>query len=358
MHNGTPQSLDENRAIGTGRNADLGILFIHGVGRQRPGQTLARCSGPLYAALSGRITSADSAASIYLDRLRLVRYRGLLRSDDSAVRQAPEALDLTIASAKGDRCEDVLWILAESCWSDRRISPVFVSLLCQIKSGTRRALAAIGTGTAGLLLNWLLNKNKTNTARGLSRGFLDAMRHLHGSLVLSVGNLLACRNDIGKWGRTVDGVRADMDWLSARCDRVAVLAHSHGAAVMSDVLACEDINRKISLVVTYGAVSRSYLNKSRDYLAARQEMPSESRYYNGSQRFCWLDFVAIADPFACNPDAGSTPIRSIQIRGEKSFLSAHWAYWSNLEEFVLPVATALLRVGQNSRRLVRENQRR
>jgi hypothetical protein len=143
-------------------------------------------------------------------------------------------------------------------------------------------------------------------------------------MVLTVGDILMRRHNPERWEAIVSDVEADLSWLSARCDHVAVIAHSHGAVIATEVLSSRGAD-KVMLLITYGTVSSMLLN-------------------DVSSRGHWLDFVAHLDPFAGRQLPATAAGQGFRIRSQSSFLTAHWTYWRSTEEFALPIVAALMEV--------------
>jgi hypothetical protein len=158
----------------------------------------------------------------------------------------------------------------------------------------------------------------------------NAARNWQGRLVLTVGDLLVGRHEPDRWEVIVGGVTADLKWLSERCDSVALIAHSHGAVIAAEVLS-RSAPPNVALLITYGTVSRMF-NHSADG-------GTDVADY-------WLDFVAASDPFAGRPMPATATGRGLRIHGQGSFVTAHWAYWRSTQQFALPIASALMAIGE------------
>lgn len=348
--------------------AELGVLFIHGVGRQRRTQTLDRCARPLCRAISRWVASADPAGSVLVRPGLQDGYdRTPQPTPDARDRQAPASVNLAINVRDDYGQARHRWLLAESCWADRRIAPVIwhslnraqYAVFCLLKYikaeiGIRCRRAASGpTPPDGTQLigaeaprardlaggrvedPWRLPRSDmAPLGRGFASRLRDAGRFCQSWLVMSIGDVLVRRRDRARWATIVSHVEADMNWLSMRCDRVALIAHSHGAVIARDVLSRREPGN-IALLITYGAVG----SMPRRHAAGRTHVPGRRK---GRSVVRSLDFAAGSDPFVARQPTATAAGQGIRIRNQGSFLTAHWAYWRNIEEFVLPIVTALM----------------
>jgi hypothetical protein len=238
--------------------SSLGILFVHGIGAQRKGETLANSGGALYRwlDLARHRGGAGHVGRVTLDDARLV-----VPEDPSA----PAHARLTLQS--GDpRTPEADWLLAESWWAESFGAPTFTDLA---EWGLGIIPWTLGSHFgAHVQAVWSARKDNT-TAWGWAGWLMRMVRSVAGlvaSLFLSLGALAAfavmlvlalipiakVREWLGGVQRTlaasigdsytfivrpleaaaiVGQVRRDLDWLSTRCTDLVVVAHSQGAAV-------------------------------------------------------------------------------------------------------------------------------
>jgi hypothetical protein len=282
--------------------ATLGVIFIHGVGRQRPRQTLARCGGPLSEAIGTWIAPIG------------VRFEA--RSPVIPERPTLAATELLIGDGIGVKAR---WLFAESRWGhDNRVAIVRdvlaqIAYLASAASAkiARRSLAGRGCS------------DSPGHRRALAANLGSTALRIRCLLVMTVGNFLVRRYHPDLWTALVRDVQADIDWLSARCEQVAVIAHSHGAVIAEEVLSTRLVPGNIAFLVTYGAMRRT---------ASPTCLGHPGR----------LDFVSRRDPFAGHQRKDQAAANGLRIFNEPSVFTAHWTYWRNAEEFVLPLAQALM----------------
>jgi hypothetical protein len=208
----------------------------------------------------------------------------------------------------------------------------------------------------------------------------------------------------------VGQVQHDVQWLAARCARVAVVAHSQGAAVAHRALR-RDRPANVNLLFTYGSGLRKLeeieqISKTDDGLGGRLYLTFASVVligYAAASAFIWhsgwapwaaasggvlfliliaaylfeyaaLDVSWFATRFAteglmwADYSASSDPVpngvlqdydpeltlpRSYRVWNEQSFFADHTTYWQNVEEFIGPVVWWLTRMaGEPWRELV------
>jgi hypothetical protein len=238
--------------------SSLGILFVHGIGAQRKGETLANSGGALYRwlDLARHRGGAGHVGRVTLDDARLV-----VPEDPSA----PAHARLTLQS--GDPgAPEADWLLAESWWAESFGAPTFTDLA---EWGLGIIPWTLGSHFgAHVQAVWSARTHNTTVLRWVG-WFIRLVRSVTGlvaSLFLSLGALAAfavmlvlalipiakVREWLGGVQRTlaasigdsyifivrpleaaaiVGQVRRDLAWLSSRCRTLVVIAHSQGAAV-------------------------------------------------------------------------------------------------------------------------------
>jgi len=313
---------------------DLGVLFVHGIGAQVRGQTLAQFGAPVYQWIRDRFRgldrrwrqakvpprwrdgveewandgfrapavetparnqlqdlSAQVGCDTIVGRASLTDARLVTPADPAAPAHA--TLVITRQRASG-MVQEERWLLAESWWAATFSAPDFRDLG---RWGIR-----IGPWTVGrhfgsrLRRRWLDRPRGDSGARHwlLTRGGLEWLSGVLGAiaalaaalclspllvvgltLLLVVGILpipqlraailavqLKAASTIGdsfvlvtkpvEAASIVGQVQRDLEWLSARCRAIVVVAHSQGGAVVHQALK-EAIPEKLKLLVTFGS---------------------------------------------------------------------------------------------------------
>lgn len=293
----------------------LGLLFVHGIGTQRRGDTLAQCGAAIHAWLREWITQPTiEGGSIAVDLV------------DTSLTQprADEPAHSRLIFRKG-KIADHSWVLAESCWAEAfrppryrefvrwalQVLPITVFLhsvgsfrrnLRILRLGSREELTSkdrmqlqmdLGPRYGSLptespALQRFLNEQAARAgtrwfiAPFLLVAFLFVALFVQAILIavmlvsfLPIGFLRAFAARVQRAVANVLGdsylfvtspisasaavtqVKRDFDWLAERCDQVVILAHSQGAAVA--YRAIEEwswegkVPRKLKRLITYGA---------------------------------------------------------------------------------------------------------
>ena len=262
---------------------DLGVLFVHGIGDQAQASTLVEWGTPIFEWLQGR-ASADSVGG----RVEVSR-ASLTPPDDE-----PAHTEIRIERHGLDRT----WLLAEAWWAEAFAAPQFRDLA--------RWSFSVVPWTFGTHFGRRLWRAWRTPARGVGAGLLwlarvsGAFAALMGGIVLSLLMLLVLsvllavgvipwqrlRESILRIqlrmasvvgdsyilvGRPIEAAailtrfRRELDWLSARCRRVAVVAHSQGGAVATLGLAGTNAGA-VRRLITFG----SGLRKLEELVELRQ----------------------------------------------------------------------------------------
>jgi hypothetical protein len=300
--------------------ADLGVLFVHGIGQQAWGDTLVRFGDPLLTWIGHWCVGASAAAWTHLHRkewfvpervladlcvvakgtsvqegatsgpahalveLRLPYLE--LAPEAGASADAPDGSTSTLdLRTRGD------WLLAESCWARAFLTPGFRGLAfwafvvypwtsaSHYGAQVRRAWALWRkrSGAPQVLTAPLL---AVRTAASFAVSVLLALVVLAALallLVLAIPPIPALRSILLRIQQTladsvgdsyillaspiqraaiISHVRRDLEWLLPRCRRIAVVAHSQGAAVAYEAL-CTGVldgrSREDSLFITFGS---------------------------------------------------------------------------------------------------------
>jgi hypothetical protein len=426
----------------------LGVLFVHGIGSQKRGQTLRAFGGPLHAWLEEWLAGSCGPA----DHSSVTLTGTVLHSREAEPAHTVIHPERTLAD--GRRTEST-WLLAESWWAEEFPTPSFQALaiwslavgpwiaqryfnlrfirgtslrqgleyeqrtlrtrvttlvaaqtdtqviaravsflLAYVFVPARRLLAALLALACGFLAQLAI-------ALLLVIGVFPPLRRIvaraQRAMAESVGDSYALVSDPLAFDAMVTRVDTDLSWLSERCERVAVVAHSQGAVIARAVVERRE-QKDVSLFVTYGAglvklevlrrlraapgraatafacrlaggaaivgaavwgaspmalrIALAFLGLALVAFAARvgaMEQPSlaagalDLPQLGAGLR--WLDLYASSDPV---PEGALRPLRlglsSQQIKNRCSTFSDHTTYWRNAEDFVSRVCAELARV--------------
>jgi hypothetical protein len=248
------------------RRFDLGVLFIHGIGHQRPSETLVGFGDPLIHYLKVSPT-----------------YANLTSAGDSTPARAE--VEYTIHS-KDNQSRKTQWVLAEGYWADTVITPTFGSLvgwcfrilpwtlLMQIQEKllteftapqavfmtaipvlAARIVYTVLSTVMGLLLAPLLFVMLLVVLVIGSLPFAalkDLAAGLQRVLARTVGDSMILLGSPIQRAAILDRVHASYAWLAQQCDRVAIVAHSQGAAIAHELLRDRSCPA-VRLLITFGS---------------------------------------------------------------------------------------------------------
>ena len=284
---------------------DLGILFIHGIGSQRRGETLVSWGDSLVTWIK-EWTAHDQ----HSEDSEVQLCDTTLASEED--RSAPPNTFFTVPTTAADCHRQSQWLLAESWWADTFLPPSYRELLewsfrvlpwatashftlripktwLLLKAGAeefsttdkttyRIALtivinilkAILLTFSAMAVLPFILMTLAIMLLLGLAP--IPQLRSLAYSvqrfLAASVGDSLVLLGSPMRESAILARVRRDLEWLSLRCTKVAVIAHSQGAAIAYEVLK-NTTHANIKLLITIGSGIRK-LNETRRLMNTQQ----------------------------------------------------------------------------------------
>ncbi|TFB93198.1 hypothetical protein [Cryobacterium sp. HLT2-28] len=245
--------------------ADVGVLFVHGIGSQRKGEGLNEAGNALlrwFRALTQVKGFEKSSAEIgtvttWLDQ--------------------PANAELRLSLPHGEIRH---WVLAESHWANVFLPPTIASTLRWtftvspglLLSRAVESLAHAFAAWSGFPLHWwriliaamwLVAVVPVSLAlivllsvlilfRFLIpiAGVRDGLAKLEVLLTSSLGDSFLFSENAMSRGAMVSKVRSEIDWLADRSNRVIVVAHSQGAAVAVHAL---EVGSAVDTLITFGA---------------------------------------------------------------------------------------------------------
>jgi tetratricopeptide (TPR) repeat protein len=261
---------------------DLGILFVHGIGQSARAETLLHFGEPLrkciedIAAPAPMSQNASVGVSIAAARL------------DPDAGQGPARAELRITNAAA---AEHRWLLAEAWWAKKFPTPTVGEIVAwsfkvlpwtliahfdrrfrrmgfqfskaidgvhPLKRGlpylVRYPLEGIKTFIALALLPLLLAILSVLTLLGMVpyAPVRDFARTVQRQLVATIGDSFALMDQPIIAAAITDSVRENLEWLAARCKRIAVVAHSQGGAIAHRVLR-GPVTAPCDFFVTFGS---------------------------------------------------------------------------------------------------------
>jgi hypothetical protein len=269
-----------------GKKPDLGVLFVHGIGEQRQGETLVQFADPLttwvvrwlsHGALAEPgIGHADDEGHVVVSETRL-------EPDDGAPARTTMVVSAPQSEQLGGRTE---WLLAESWWAETFHPPktttvilwLFVVLPYLLLEHTYVPLSrsirawkqARGWGhvpaavrTAGFVLFFVASLPIAAIAEIVVSLLLvpllipiPSLREFAKTAVVKLANTLGdcfvLTSSTVQFDAMVRQVAHDLAWLESQAETVALVAHSQGAAVAHEALREYGRASNLSLFATVG----------------------------------------------------------------------------------------------------------
>jgi hypothetical protein len=280
----------------SGKQAEFGVLFVEGIGGQRPGSAVAS----LGAALFRWLLRWNRAECLTSQEAPVLGKTLLCAGESGSAEPAYLMLEVPLRLSGGDR--SARWLLAESSWADAHAPLRFLELglwiwkvstcllvlqfvipmrrhwrrhKCDGVAWWRRpgsavvslcylALMAVGAMSSVLLALVLL---------GLAAAALLPIPRIDGAVKWAVVRLSAILGDsylLAHCPVQLAAMRSkvadDLRWLQGRCDVVAVVAHSQGAALAHQVLSGAGPASGVRAFITFGqGISKLHLLQRMDW---------------------------------------------------------------------------------------------
>jgi hypothetical protein len=381
----------------------LGVLLVHGIGEQPRGDTLLAFGEPMIQVLGDWVHGRE---------LGRVAVTGSKLS--ASALESPEPAHAVVGLTLGDRSTS--WLLAESWWAGEFRHPPFTRLAGWLLTVGPWAIISHASRwlrdapraqlpyqalkvVLAIPLSWLMQIVVVLLAvlawlpiPGLRRAISGFLLRLTGTL----GDSYVLLESPVQKTAAIESVRRDVRWLADRCDKVAVVAHSQGAAIARLALA-ESRHSSVCLFATFGsgvskltelesletgAVARlvrtfvavslvglallprglsltpersiiwtlflvmplAFLGVSIKFVWDQSKAWPERARTLSLSPLDWVDFWATSDPVPNGPLARPGVVgqlRSVQVTNRISWFSDHSSYWENRDEFVLPLLDEL-----------------
>ena len=264
----------------TSRMHDLGVLFVHGIGTQAQGRTLADWGHTVTDWINRWTLHAspkEGPPAITVGDANL--------SPADSTQPAHAVVDITTAGLSGP--VNGQWILAESWWAATVLPPSYRELVRwslvvvpwaiashfilrfrrreahQVTGlwklmplagnfvGMLVAMVAMPFLLVSLGLVLLIGSIPIPQVRALAGAVQRALANTLGDSLVLIENPLQEAAIVGR-------VRRDLEWLSPQCKKIVVVAHSQGAAVAQLALRQTRLNN-VTLFLTFGsAISKLF----------------------------------------------------------------------------------------------------
>lgn len=346
-----------------------GVIFVHGIGSQAPGETLLQWSGPIikavtawrsWAAPPGRDEPHDPVVGAAMD----------FTSELPTI-----TISIPAAGSPAGPLPEARWILTESWWAAKVAPPGLTTMTSWLgpQRGAEQVVAAIlgnpSGSSPGLRAFQAAVVPFVSVLGGLILTVYAFIRTVTGLIPIQVikdaailrefdnfltgwfGDVRILLFDPAQSANIRGGLATAIDRLRGKgCSRIVVVAHSGGAMVsyltLTDpALAHAQVNKLITfgegwnLALTLTPEGAGMADRLRKDITTRQPW------------LRWRDFWASHDPAAAGalktdqieggPDetgpAHPEAVRSFRIWNRRSLLDDHGGYFDNDEEFTIPL---------------------
>jgi len=369
----------------SGGKDELGVLFVHGIGGQRQGDTLIRFGEPLYRWLEGWLSRGEPPRH---ENFSLEIAESHLKPGSGE----PASLRVSVPWPDADS-PPRKWLLAESWWATAFEAPGAPGVALWAAGFGPRVISRRGgrmvkavddsyqagqeelediNPFVGLLINmtvipWAVHLAwlSARAVIGLWMMFLTVVLWLlllvavlplslvpplrpvliRLQLTLSnvIGDTYVLERSPFAFAAMTSAVQRDLDWLESRAERLVVVAHSQGS-VIADRALRDRPRHSVARFVTLGSALR-LLAESRDGAAESGENlePEALRRPNGSA-VRWDDYYGADDPVSEGPlwvEEAPQRAASTAVHNYDSMFRDHTGYWRNLDQFVSGLAVDL-----------------
>ncbi|MDO8485070.1 MAG: hypothetical protein Q7S35_09015 [Candidatus Limnocylindrales bacterium] len=349
---------------GAGRT---GVVFVHGIGSQKPAETLLQWSAPLIEVLTTWHRHQPPIPGDARPRDPVLR-----AAIDFSSALPTIALDIPAASGPdGTILPAREWLLTEAWWASR-VSPPSLTTIAnwlgprgaagQVVDGIlgNRSEGRLLTIARGALVPFVsVLSGVILTAYGLLRGVTalipiqavkDAaiLREFDDFLTGWFGDVRILLFDPAQSANIRAGLAEAVTRLrDAGCDRIAVVAHSGGAMVSFLTLtdpAIDPERVRVDKLVTFGSGWNLALRLTPEGAGMADRLRRDITEHHPELR--WRDFWGSHDPAPAGrlklDEIGPSildpsRIRSYRVWNRRSLLDDHGGYFDNDEEFVLPL---------------------
>lgn len=327
----------------------VGVLFVHGIGKQSPGMTLSSMGDPLIEWIRDWSRGHDAGDLTLLTTV-----------------EKPDA-PLHVEAEWTDEGEQRKPVLAECWWAESFAPPSLRQVLLWAPLVAWKAMFRMGRYffAPALALLIILYVVTVDPILGVVWAILGILltfalvlpiilvlvflllRILPGTgwmatalgeiLTGHVGDAWVLRGSETRFAAMRSRCLSDLAWLSEECDRIVVVAHSQGSVIAAETLEGTDAPR-CDVFITVGSAIRLLRVPGDDPVQRiRQRRPNMK----------WLNVYSQLDPVSAGPIAEDSafPVE-ILTQNAGSALAAHVKYSSNKEGFQSVVLAALRHVAR------------
>jgi len=274
------------------RPYDVGVLFVHGIGQQRQGETLTACGEPLAECLQDLLARIsvrlpEEPRRSCRAELTAVRIRDLESGEPAHAELVLHDIGPVRAADPPWRDANSRWLLAESWWADAFSQPSYRQILSWML--TTLPVTLVAHFDRQMRRSWFMLDNPDNLSSFLAKAIrlIRSVAALLGAIALlpllliviagvvllgllpipvvdalaqkvqrllaaTIGDSYSLLNHPMARGSILARVRRDLAWLGGRCERIAVVAHSQGGAIAHEVFRSTPL-AACDLLITYGS---------------------------------------------------------------------------------------------------------
>jgi hypothetical protein len=350
----------------------VGVIFVHGIGSQKPGETLLQWSSPLIEAITAwRGWAPGSGGRTFPDATPGDPSDPVI---DAAIDLQSSLPTITLgipATTLGDeRFPATEWVMTEAWWASKVSPPGLSTMTSWLGPG----------GAAGRIVDAIVaNRASGDGILRLARPFLIPFVTVLAAIILTgyslvrtviaaipiqsikdaailqvfdefligwFGDVRVLLYDPAQSANIRAGLADAVRRLRKTCDRVVVMAHSGG--VMVSYLTLTDpalvADAQVDKLITFGEGWNLALQLTDDMTGMADRLRVDLMIRQPNLR--WHDFYASNDPAAAGalrtdettpPMTDDPRIRSTLVWNRRSLIGDHGGYFDNDEEFTIPV---------------------
>jgi hypothetical protein len=243
--------------VSSDHRADLGILLVHGIGEQTRGETLTQMAEPIVAWLRDWLRSEQPEGSLVASSVVSAALRPPLLLEGVPA-HAHAMLGTKGPGQRDDESREEMWLFAEAWWAPQVLPSALGSFtawllvcspwlalfhirqwrLCRADSRWRGCQAMLfrvlwvlwsPVLSLGLIAIYLLSLVTIGRLRAMVAGLLRQLSGIVGDAYVKICHPVQRH-------AMEDATLQAMQWLRPKCKRMAVVAHSQGAAVAHGTL--------------------------------------------------------------------------------------------------------------------------
>lgn len=235
----------------------VGVLFVHGMGKHQRGDFLQQIGEPLYRWMAAWIGHGDPDAADRHIRARESSFRVAHRDDKGA--PAHSLVETVVPNADGRRYQ-ITWLAVDGWWNDEVVPPSFGQvaswslglapwMIVRYFSRHWRGVLVVPSLILVVLFQMMI---LALSVFGAVPKLRSSVAGLQLRIAGSVGDVMVMVANPLQFGAITTRIASDLDWLHEQMPegRIAVVAHSQGTGVAHAALQSSHV--PVDLLVTFG----------------------------------------------------------------------------------------------------------